>query len=130
MPRSRSPPTAAPELTSRRANGSVSASARTLSRKVRLIALLGAMKSVERVVFSRFSSAAWMRSCVVAVEQALRRQPAQHQIELPGEVVGILNAAVAAARAERRHLVRGIAGEDHATVPELFQPPATGSGRG
>ena len=63
-----------------------------------------------------------MRSCVVAVEQALRRQPAQHQIELPGEVVGVLHAAVAAARAERRHLVRGIAGEQHAAVPELLQP--------
>jgi hypothetical protein len=51
-----------PELTSARANGWSAASASTASRKVRLAALLGVMKSVERVELRMFSSAAAPRS--------------------------------------------------------------------
>ena len=52
-----------PELTNLRANGWYLASASTALRKVRLVRLLGVMKSVERVEFMMFSSAANWRSC-------------------------------------------------------------------
>ena len=51
-----------PALISRRANGSVSASARVASRKARLARLFGEMKSAVREVMVRFSSAAATRS--------------------------------------------------------------------
>ena len=51
-----------PELTSLRANGWCLASASTWLRKVLLVRLLGVMKSVERVEFMMFSSAANWRS--------------------------------------------------------------------
>jgi hypothetical protein len=51
-----------PALISRRANGSLSASARAASRNARLAAPLGEMKSAVREVMPRFSSAARVRS--------------------------------------------------------------------
>jgi hypothetical protein len=51
-----------PELTSARANGWCSARPSTALRKVLLVRLLGVMKSVERVEFMMFSSAAKPRS--------------------------------------------------------------------
>ncbi|GBD42437.1 hypothetical protein HRbin39_01830 [bacterium HR39] len=61
---------------------------------------------------------------VVRVEQRLGSGALQHQSELPGEVVGVLDAAVAAARAEGRDLVGRIAGEDHPAVAKALEPPA------
>ena len=55
------------------------------------------------------------RSC-----RAARRAPCRCSTsgELPGQVVGVLHAGVGAARAERRHAVRRVAGEQHAAVAE------------
>ena len=61
---------------------------------------------------------------MVALEQRLGRRSAQHAIELPCQVLGILQPGIGAAGAERRHLVRGIAGEDDAAVDELVHSPA------
>ena len=71
------------------------------------------MKSVERVELSMFSSAAASRSLRIGREQRRRRLAVQHGPELPGQIVGVLHAAVEAAGAERRDQVRGVAGEDH-----------------
>ena len=49
---------------------------------------------------------------VVAVDQRLAGLPLQDEGELPAEVGGVLDAVVAAARAERADDVRGIADED------------------
>ena len=53
-----------PELTSRRAKAWSCARSSTALRKVLLTRLLGVMKSVERVEFIRFSSAAKARSAL------------------------------------------------------------------
>jgi hypothetical protein len=45
-----------------RANSALGASSSTAVRSVRSAAECGAMKSVERVEWAMFSSAAWMRS--------------------------------------------------------------------
>jgi hypothetical protein len=66
----------------------------------------------------------WTAFRVVALEEPLRREPAQHEVQLPREVVDVLDAAIRAARAERRHEVRGIAREQHAPVPERAHAPA------
>ena len=58
---------------------------------------------------------------VIAVEQRLGRPALQHQRKLPREVLGILDARVAAARAERAHHVRGIAGKQHPPGAETLQ---------
>ena len=44
--------------------------------------------------------------------------------KLPGQILGILNAGIGAAGAERRHLMRGIADEDHPIMHEAVEPPA------
>ena len=61
---------------------------------------------------------------VVAVQQRLRRLAAQHRQQLPAQVVGVLHAAIAAARAERADLMRRIAQEQGAAVAEAFQTAA------
>ena len=61
---------------------------------------------------------------VIAFEQRLRRSPAQHAIELPRDILGVFQARIGAARAERRDLMRGVAGKDHAAVEESVHPPA------
>ena len=45
----------------------------------------------------------------IARQQGFGRLATQHQIKLPGQVVGILHARVGAARAKRRHAVRRVA---------------------
>src|SRR6185369_10446510 len=45
-------------------------------------------------------------------------------IELPGEILGVLEPRVGAARAERRDLMRGIAGKNHPAMDEPVHPPA------
>ena len=61
---------------------------------------------------------------VVGIEQALRRLALDDESELPGEIFRILDAGIGAARAERRHLMRGISCEDHAPMHEAFQAAA------
>ncbi len=82
------------------------------------------MKSVERVDSRMFSSAAQAALDMVALEQARRRGAAQHAIELPGQVLGVLQPGIGAARAEGRDLMRGIARENHPAVEEAIHPPA------
>ena len=48
------------------------------------------MKSVARVEFRMFSSAASRAFGIVGVEQALRRAPVDHQLQLPDEIVDVL----------------------------------------
>ena len=54
----------------------------------------------------------------VRVEQGVGRIAGKHHAQFPREVLGILQAAVGAARTERRHPVRCIADEEHAAVAE------------
>ncbi len=63
----------------------------------------------------------------IGVEQAGRCLAFQNQRELPGEIVGIGHGRVAAARAERRDDVRGIAGEDR---PAMDEPLHHAAGEG
>jgi hypothetical protein len=80
--------------------------------------LFGVMKSVARGRVQDVLVGGARALEVVAVEQCIGRVALQHEVELPREVVDVLDSAVRAARAERRHDVRGIAGEDHAAVPK------------
>src|SRR5579872_2553257 len=61
---------------------------------------------------------------VIAVEEAGRCLTFEHQGEFPGEIVAVLDAAIAAARAEGRHLMRGIAGKEHTALAESLEPAA------
>ena len=61
---------------------------------------------------------------VVALEQRLGRRSPQHAIELPRQILGILEPGIGAAGAERRDLMRGIAGKDHAAMDEPVHPAA------
>ena len=61
---------------------------------------------------------------VIAFEQGFRRQLAQHAVELPRQVLGVLEPGIGATRAERRDLMRGITGEDHTAVQESIHPAA------
>jgi hypothetical protein len=54
---------------------------------------------------------------VVAVQQRLRRPPAEHEGELPGRVLGVEDPGVQAAGAERGEQVGGVAGHEHAAHP-------------
>ena len=71
-----------------------------------------------RLVTRRFSTAAAWRSCVVAVDERFAGLALRDQRELPAEVAGVLDAVVAAARAERADDVRGIADEERAAGAE------------
>ena len=82
------------------------------------------MKSVERVEFADVLVGGRAALGVIALEQRFRRSPAQHAVELPGEILGVLEPGIGAARAERRDLMRGIAGEDHAAMDEPVHAPA------
>ncbi|CAB3927256.1 hypothetical protein LMG26858_05992 [Achromobacter anxifer] len=57
----------------------------------------------------------------VAVEQGVARAALQQQRQLPAQVVGVLDAAVAAARAERRDQMRRVAREQHVAVAQAVQ---------
>ena len=55
---------------------------------------------------------------LVGVEQGLRRETFEHEVELPCQVVGVAKAGAQALRQEGRHLVTGVAGqEDAAAAP-------------
>ncbi|KAI1690661.1 hypothetical protein Ddc_24800 [Ditylenchus destructor] len=54
----------------------------------------------------------------IAVEQRLRRSTLNDRGQLPHQVVGVLDAAVGAARAKRRDAVGRVAREQHAAVAE------------
>ncbi len=60
---------------------------------------------------------------VVGLYQRRWRAPLDHARELPGEVLGVLHAGIRAARAERRDLMGGVAGEDDPTLHEALEPP-------
>ena len=113
-----------PELTRVRANGVSAASESAASRMVREALRLGRDEvgragGVEQVLVGR-----GLALQAVGGEQRRRGLPLQHGRELPGEVVGVLHAAVEAAGAEGRDQVRGVAGEDHRAVDEALQAPA------
>jgi hypothetical protein len=59
----------------------------------------------------------------VGVEQRPRGEAGEHQIELPGQVGRVPEAGAQALTGERRHLVRGVAGEQHRPAPPLLHPP-------
>src|SRR5439155_20573603 len=61
---------------------------------------------------------------VIAVEQALRSLARQDELQFPRKIVDILDAAVRAARAERRYQVRRIADEQRATPAERMHAAA------
>ena len=107
-----------PELTMRRANSALGASASTALRRRRSASECGAMKSVERVEWQDVLVRRPPALELVAVEQRGRGFAAQDRGKLPGEILGILDAGIAAARAERRDLVGGIADEDHPAMDE------------
>ncbi len=113
-----------PLLTSGRAKGSDLASSSTASRKRRLPLLLGVMKSVDRVELQQVVVGRERALLVVAVEQLIGCRARLHQRQLPGQVVGVLHAGVGAARAERRHLVCRIAGEQHAPDAKFLHASA------
>ena len=61
---------------------------------------------------------------IVAIDQSVAALPFENGRKLPGQILRILNAGIGAARAERRHLMRGIADEDHAAMHEAVEPAA------
>ena len=82
------------------------------------------MKAVARAELAMFSSAAGDALLVIGGEQVERGGAARHRRQLPAEVVGVLDAAIAAAGAEGRDDMRGVAGKDHPAVHEFLQPAA------
>ncbi len=65
----------------------------------------------------------------VGVEQRIRARAGEHEVELPGEIGGVAEARAHALAGERRHLVRGVAGEQQAARAASRPPSAPGSGR-
>ena len=61
---------------------------------------------------------------VIGVEELLGRQSFEHQCELPDEIIDVLDAAVGAARAERRYQMRRVADKKRAAVAERAHAPA------
>ncbi|EGX99581.1 hypothetical protein AZA_38742 [Nitrospirillum viridazoti Y2] len=61
---------------------------------------------------------------IVTVQQGGRRPALDHQGQLPGQVVRVLDATIAAPGAEGGDDMGAVAGEDHPPVPEARQPPA------
>ncbi len=61
---------------------------------------------------------------VVGVEQRGRRFAGEHEVELPGDILGIFETGIRAARTERRDLMRGIAGKNHPAMGEALHAPA------
>src|SRR5271166_1311371 len=57
---------------------------------------------------------------LIGVEDCLRRKATQYGGQLPGQVRGILHAAVHPLPGERRHQMRRIAGEEHPAAPPMF----------
>ena len=82
------------------------------------------MKSVERVEFADVLVGRRAAFGMVALQQRLGRRSPQHAVELPRQILGVLEPGIGAAGAERRDLMRGIAGKDHPAMDELVHPPA------
>jgi hypothetical protein len=61
---------------------------------------------------------------MIAFEQRFGRGLAQHAVELPAEIFGVLQPRIGATRAERRHLVGGIPGKDHPAMDKPGHAPA------
>src|SRR5204863_8817406 len=61
---------------------------------------------------------------MIGLEQGSGQYPSQHAVEFPRKILGILQPGIRAPSAERRDLMRGIAGKDHAAVDELVHPAA------
>ena len=80
---------------------------------------IGGPGGVEDVLVGRLAALV-----VIAREQRHGRFSLDDACQLPAEIVGILDAAVAATRAERRDLMRRVADEDHPVMDESLQPPA------
>ena len=56
---------------------------------------------------------------LVGVEQLRAGDALEHQRELPGEIVRVVDAGIAAEAAVRRHQMRGVAGQEDAAVLEM-----------
>src|SRR5690606_2993159 len=54
----------------------------------------------------------------IGVQQRIRRLALEDELELPDEIVGILDARVGTSRTEWRDLMRGITDKQCATMPE------------
>jgi len=61
---------------------------------------------------------------IVTVEQRFWRLALHHGGQLSCQIVGVLNARIRPARAERTDLMRRIAGKDHPPMAEFFHPAA------
>ena len=61
---------------------------------------------------------------MIALKQSFRRGLAQHAVEFPGEILGILQTRIGAAGAEGRDLMRGVARKSHAAMDELVHAAA------
>lgn len=61
---------------------------------------------------------------MLGVEEACWGLVFKDQIELPREIVGVLDTGVCSARAEGRDLVCAVAREDHTVVAELVHAAA------
>jgi hypothetical protein len=57
---------------------------------------------------------------LVRVEEGLGRLPGQDEVELPGEVAGVADPGAQPLSGERRHLVRGVAGQEDPPRPPLL----------
>ena len=58
----------------------------------------------------------------VGVEQGVRCQATEHEIELPRQVGGVADAGAQSLTGEGRRLVGGVAGEEHPTAAPLLDP--------
>ncbi len=74
-------------------------------------------------VTARFSSAAARRSVSYVSSSVSGASPAQHQGQLPGQVLCVGRAGVQTARPERAVQVRGIARQEYAATPEPVRDP-------
>src|SRR3954452_8886884 len=61
---------------------------------------------------------------IVSVEQRCRRFSGKHEVEFPGDIFRVLETGISAARAERRHLVRRVAGKNYPPMGEALHAPA------
>ena len=79
------------------------------------------MKSVERVECADVLVGGLHALAIVAsISATPALAVAATSRKLPSEVLGILNAGIGAARAERRDLMRGVADKNHAAMHEAL----------
>lgn len=60
---------------------------------------------------------------MVRVQQLLWGAATDHQHELPGQIIGILQARIGTAGPKRRDLMGSIPDKKHSLVPKIFHPP-------